>query len=108
MRATLPTGVQQWRRARVRNRSGTLRSGGNGLRCVGDAQPVGARQANVVRSACGNALGLRLPLDDRWLQRLWDGGLRHASGSLRDSFCNALVEPVIPWASLAALPFALS
>lgn len=29
-------------------------------------------------------------------------------GSLRDSFCNTLVEPVVPWASLAALPFALS
>jgi hypothetical protein len=29
-------------------------------------------------------------------------------GSLRDSFCTTLVEPVVPWASLAALPFALS
>jgi len=29
-------------------------------------------------------------------------------GSLRDSFCNTLVEPVVPWVSLAALPFALS
>lgn len=29
-------------------------------------------------------------------------------GSFGDSFCNILVKPVIPWTSLAALPFALS
>jgi hypothetical protein len=29
-------------------------------------------------------------------------------GSLRDSFCSNFVEPVAPWASLAALPFALA
>jgi hypothetical protein len=29
-------------------------------------------------------------------------------GSFGDSFCNILVKPVVPWTSLAALPFALS
>ena len=29
-------------------------------------------------------------------------------GSVGDSLCNALVEPVVPWAAIAAAPFGLA